>query len=482
MVRHTRKVGKQHKGGGTYMLPGIDAIDTLEDFEKEWDTYYLSAHGILMEDEPMITIPKNVYILFMGNAGTLCYNSKLTQEFEQCLIKREDKCGVRHGTYETNFLPVMKNLKKVFPYIYDPTKITIQSPSEDVSTSIYEPGDKIYDIFLEFMNTNYYAIRGLFQVPLEKDFVTDIVNMIGDSITIDKTTIDRLTDNILAKDGNLIKPLLSQMREKKRTDPSYNKYSMNLSFILKSYEQELTQSDKKTFIVIKTCRGTVNESQETMKRIRRHSVELRKYNVPLPWTRTNNTKVNTITNTKTRRTRKAIAPKKKGPPSYDEVYKAIEKDNAIAIRKYVKEGFQINEKYASEYPIFDVIALGKSKVFNEFIKLGANVHVKNNLGMTTVFVAANKRQITMLETLLEKGVDPNEEDDAGDFPINRAFARENLNMIKLLIRYGARINDFVIGIANAEDEYVAYQNPEIKKIVDDLRHYDYKNDYSDYFD
>jgi ankyrin repeat protein len=484
MVRFTRKRKqrgkcKQH-GGGTHKLPGVDTINTIEEFEKEWDTYYLSAHGALLENEPLITVPKNLYILFMGSAGYLCFNTKLNQEFEQCLIKRGDDCGYKHGTYETNFLPVMKNLNRIFPSIYNPKEVGIQSPSEDISSSIYEPGDKIFDVKMDFNNTNYFGIRGLFQVPLQTELITDIFNEVGHYMTdkeahVSKKTIDTLTDNMLANDENLIKPLLSRMREKRSSDPSYNRYSMSLSYILDAIDKEILRSDKKTFLVIKACRRANDENPETLKQVRRHSVELRKYNVNLPWAQKTKT---------TRRPRKAPAPKKREPPSYDEVYNAIEKDNVAAIRKYVKEGFKINQKYTfgsvKTYPIFDAISLGKQKVFNEFIKLGADVKVKNNFGQTTLFVAANKRQIAMVNVLLQKGLDPNEADEAGDVPINRAFAQENLEMIKMLIAHGARITTYIENIANAEDDE-GFQNPEIKKIVNSLRHYNYKENYSNYF-
>ncbi len=479
MGRYTRKRKQNQHAGGTHKLPGVDTINTIKEFENEWNTYYLSAHGVLLENEPFVTVPKNLYILFMGSAGYLCYNTKLNQEFEQCLIKREDDCGYRHGTYETNFLPVMKNLNKIFPSIYNPKELGIQSPSEDVSSSIYEPGDKIFDIHLEFMNTNYFAIRGLFQVPLEKEFITDIFNETGhfvgkkEQAQISKKTIDTLTDNMLAKDENLIKPLLSQMREKRSGDPTYDRYSMKLSFILQSLERELKQSDKKTFIVIKTCRGTTDEKEETVKRVRRHSVELRKYNVELPWA-------------KTRRSRKAISPKKREPPSYDDVYKAIEKDNVTAIRKYVKEGFKINEKYvhshfaSEDYPIFDVIGLGKQKVFEEFIKLGADVKVKNNLGMTTLFVATNHGEKNMVFILLQLGVDPNEPDEAGDLPLNRAFVKENAVLIRMLLSFGAKITDYIMEIAKSKND--GFQKPEVKQILKKLEKFNYKkDDYSHVF-
>jgi hypothetical protein len=270
---------RKQKGGGTYKLPGVDKIKTLNEFENKWDTFYISAHGTLLEKKEIV-VPDNTYILFMGSAGYLCYNNKFGQEFEQCLIQKEDPCEVRHGSYNKKFLSVMKNLRKVFPSIYHPKKIQARSPSEDVETSIYEPNDQIYDVKLDFYNSTFYNLRGVFQVPLQNDFVNESFSVDDD---IDKNSIDKLTDNMLMKEGNLIGPAIREKKDRGEARP--NEFLLSDMFdLIKPYQD----SSKKTFIVIKTCRAPDVEDPYdvdyyTLRPIRRHSINLRNYQVPLPW-------------------------------------------------------------------------------------------------------------------------------------------------------------------------------------------------------
>lgn len=160
MVKKTRKNKKNQKGGKTLRnLPIKPDIHTGDDLEKQWEFYYLSAHGTT-EPELFTNIPKDTYVIFNSVAGkssylygqlgfaypNLVYQDTKEEFYEDMLKEIKTKNGMLQTGQSWNTVP-----------------------SENLTRAIYEPHTEIPDMFLEFKNDNRwekFVALGLFKLPV----------------------------------------------------------------------------------------------------------------------------------------------------------------------------------------------------------------------------------------------------------------------------------------------------------------------------
>ena len=161
-------------GGATNKLPGISDDMTLEEFEEQWDVFYITAHGALLTKN--IIVPEDTYIL------------NTVPSLSACRLKRTDPRLNRfyEDAYQTNFMNFIKNPKELVESLYNKTDIIpyIFQPNLQESTpktSIYEPADNIHDIILRFKSHmvplknratrghTHFAATGIFKLPISRE-------------------------------------------------------------------------------------------------------------------------------------------------------------------------------------------------------------------------------------------------------------------------------------------------------------------------
>ena len=74
------------------------------------------------------------------------------------------------------------------------------------------------------------------------------------------------------------------------------------------------------------------------------------------------------------------------------------------------------------------------KILHKLIELGANVNVKDLAGSSPLCLSSD---LDIARTLLEAGADPNSRNRMGQMPLFMSIARQELDMVGLLLQYGA---------------------------------------------
>jgi ankyrin repeat protein len=127
-----------------------------------------------------------------------------------------------------------------------------------------------------------------------------------------------------------------------------------------------------------------------------------------------------------------------------EFHKAFRDNNVEEMRRLVAAGVSPDVEYksgmtplmvASMYVLTDLVKI--------LIELGANVNYQSDEnGFTALCIAVGRRGTAdIVRMLLEAGADPNMKDGNGRLPINNAVEQNNIDNIKLLIKYNVDVNN-----------------------------------------
>jgi len=103
------------------------------------------------------------------------------------------------------------------------------------------------------------------------------------------------------------------------------------------------------------------------------------------------------------------------------------------------------------------------------VEHGADVNIKNVVGMSSLFVTTYLQNIKLIRYLLHKGADINTKDNNGITPLIIASLGNNLNIVKLLVKRGSNVN------IRSNDNYTALEMAQSKgndDIVEYLKHFD----------
>jgi ankyrin repeat protein len=91
--------------------------------------------------------------------------------------------------------------------------------------------------------------------------------------------------------------------------------------------------------------------------------------------------------------------------------------------------------------LLDAAYGGSTKEVNELLKKGADVNTKNEFGSTPFKLAVVGNNVNVVELFLQLGQDPNKESDKAIpnvTPLMSAAANGNIELLKLLLKYGAK--------------------------------------------
>ncbi len=257
------------EGGGVHILPGIKQSTSLKEYNEMYDTFLVTGHG--MTTHGTFTVPKNVYILHLIHVSSPCQSGLDQQIFYET-------ANDGYGSYSTYFMDFIKGTKSsVFSKMYNPFQNKPQNRMNE-KTSIYEPGDKVSNLEIQFINHGFFGGIGVFPVPVSdlihneikrKDQIIQDLKAQGKSID---AKLEEFDVEFVTK-----QPILSQMIQKNKGNRTFS-----LEQVVSSIAQHT--KNKPTFIIVEACRGVYkprlekqNAFEKRVKLIRQGSFAVRKF-------------------------------------------------------------------------------------------------------------------------------------------------------------------------------------------------------------
>lgn len=270
----TRKI--TYKGGVISKIPLLPNI-TVNNFSEKWNVFYIGAHGVLDPNNKFI-IPKDTYVLYIAPSGKPCgeddsiLNQIVYDDKSMSSIISINKFWKNFFNFLTMKNPEATGFKSI---IYNDK--TLKDYRNTNTVGFYEPGDPCHELYFNF-NTEpplYFFETGLYKLPMKKtylDYVNNYQNKISEKIG-NKQNINEI--NKLYKSGNNFFHTRTDnlLSEQLKT----NSNSMfKISDIL-NLNSTIELGKKRIFIVF-ACRVVSNNSINNTIKVRRHSLNLRKYN------------------------------------------------------------------------------------------------------------------------------------------------------------------------------------------------------------
>src|SRR5260370_26639856 len=116
----------------------------------------------------------------------------------------------------------------------------------------------------------------------------------------------------------------------------------------------------------------------------------------------------------------------------------------------VKEAASANTKEDMSEALWAAVRNGDMKAITTLLDQGADVNAKNKIGVTALWIAAGKGKLDVAELLVGRGADVNARDAIWyQTPLSSAVGAGNAEVVKFLIRSGAKDIDEVVLIAVA---------------------------------
>lgn len=230
------------------------------DFEHNWEIFVSKYHGQLLDE--IITVPANMYIKFNGVSGRI--DLDITTDIFLNLLNSDytdiaDSFLKKSSLFSTD-IDYMTRKNKLLYNLYNVSD-TFYYKHSDIKTTIYGPGEKLYNIYLSHNYTKtdnnideryiYYqnlpVIHGTFKIP-NKDINKDI----------NKEFADIDLDNYLL--GFLIRSDKAKINKFKNVFKKFDLFPhlIDRNFTLKDLFnnfKRISDKSKTQFIYINTCRG-----------------------------------------------------------------------------------------------------------------------------------------------------------------------------------------------------------------------------------
>ncbi len=150
-------------------------------------------------------------------------------------------------------------------------------------------------------------------------------------------------------------------------------------------------------------------------------------------------------------------------------YLVLESNNIDIAKLLIKAGANIEAKGFRHFstPLHVAVANNKLKLAELFINKGANVNARDSNKNTPVMSAVSSQYLKMAELLLKNKANVNVS-CYRKMPLNIAVQNENLNMVKLLLDYGA--DPELAGVIEKNPVYL-WNDKKRKEIQDYLKEY-----------
>lgn len=141
------------------------------------------------------------------------------------------------------------------------------------------------------------------------------------------------------------------------------------------------------------------------------------------------------------------------------LYNAAGSDyGASAVETLLEHGADINAKYLSGLTaLHQAASQGAIKVIEVLLAHGAKVDAKTDEGITPLYMAINLGAIQkggrgVAEILLKNGANPIAKNSRDRLtPFHEAILRDDIELVKLLIAYGAKADDHAFSITRGNE-------------------------------
>ncbi len=149
----------------------------------------------------------------------------------------------------------------------------------------------------------------------------------------------------------------------------------------------------------------------------------------------------------------------------DKLFKGVHDNCYELVDEALKEGADVNLKNQERFGETALIYAmwshhGDRKMVEKLLCAGANVNSRDNYGLTTLMLAANKGDSETVATLLKAGASLNFCDNIGDTALMHAIKKRRIDIVRMLIEAGVDIFnkhgqrwsaiDIAIDIANSK--------------------------------
>ncbi|MFH0837661.1 MAG: ankyrin repeat domain-containing protein [Patescibacteria group bacterium] len=139
-----------------------------------------------------------------------------------------------------------------------------------------------------------------------------------------------------------------------------------------------------------------------------------------------------------------LAEQKNAPelPKPSNLDQAAEWGDIEAIDKFLAEGKTVNDQIPSGWtPLMSACVSLHPAAVTHLLEKGADTELKNNKGNTALTLTAYGNNWKVAKALTEKGADINVKDSDGETPIVIAVRDHSLELVKVLLEAGANAND-----------------------------------------
>jgi len=141
-----------------------------------------------------------------------------------------------------------------------------------------------------------------------------------------------------------------------------------------------------------------------------------------------------------------------------------------AIELLIKHSASIDaEDYENQTPLYYAVEHGREDVVRKFLELGADINARDRLGMSPLSRACAQCpvhiNVNMVRLLIEEGADVRSADDEGMTALHHASREGHEEVVKLLLKGGARAKDRDECGDNALDVAWAFRKPKIVELL-----------------
>ena len=293
-----RSSTRKRRGGAINKLRNIPAGMALNEFEDKYDVFYISAHGGLLRES--FVVPEMTYLMHSVPSTFTC---RLAGDDEK--LDRFYRPGENEGYNDENFMAFIQNPRILFGTIYRSNNALLRDlvvnqnkKYQSEITSIYEPGDEVRDVTLQFYSyyveptaeggVSHFIAPGIFKIPMlshtkhTRDALFADIRRLGPTAprSVVEKKLRAADKEFTSLPGNILGQIVN------RTHTNTFKLSDLLNFRELEAGMSSTGERKKRLFIIHACKSMTGSTNNDRRRARSESVnrikvtQIRNANLP----------------------------------------------------------------------------------------------------------------------------------------------------------------------------------------------------------
>nr|WCB86861.1 CPPV050 ankyrin repeat protein [Cooks petrelpox virus] len=126
---------------------------------------------------------------------------------------------------------------------------------------------------------------------------------------------------------------------------------------------------------------------------------------------------------------------------------ALHSDDTSILELLINNGIDINTcNWIGRTPLHLFVIECNTKAVNILLSNGACIHVEDNYGKEPIYYAVSKHNDVITKLLLQYGANPNSGNERGSSLLNMAVTSNNLSLVDSLLYHGARVNEISLEV------------------------------------